>query len=89
MKITKRQLRRVIKEATHLMTEQYEEWEVEYPDEVAEHGRIVSAYYPGGNISKMVLEFEDGYEVIQGDPDEPDRFDRPGYGGRSRYSGRW
>tara|TARA_Y100000034_G_C6904889_1_gene419572 strand:- start:4523 stop:4804 length:282 start_codon:yes stop_codon:yes gene_type:complete len=87
MKITKRQLKRIIKEATNLLKEQNDgDWlsdlGMTYPDEVAEHGPVVNAYYPGGNISRMVVEFEDGHEVTQGDPDEPDR-----YPSRGSYSG--
>ena len=80
MKITKHQLRQIVQEAKSIVREQwnavstYEEYDEIYPDEVEWHGPVVNVYYPGGDISRTVIEFEDGHTVTQGDPDEPMRF---------------
>ena len=81
MKITKKQLKKIIKE--ELMNEADEMGELS--DEtglspsalrglMAEHGVVVEVYYPRGDISKLAVEFEDGHVELAGGSDEPHRY---------------
>ena len=81
MKITKKQLKKIIKET--LMNEADEMGELS--DEtglspsalrglMAEHGVVVEVYYPRGDISKLAVEFEDGHVELAGGSDEPHRY---------------
>ena len=48
--------------------------EEDYLEEVEDHGPIVDIYFPGGDISRVVVEFQDGFTLQEGDPDEPARY---------------
>ena len=64
--IIKEELQNYLNEASDLGW-----FEQDYADEIEEHGDIVNIYSPVGDTSQMVIEFEDGYEITESDPNEP------------------
>ena len=80
-KMNKAKLKQIIKEEMRKYLNEAGDlgwFEQDYADEIEEHGDIVNIYSPVGDTSQMVIEFEDGYEITEGDPNEPSIYmDKP------------